>query len=233
MKIIICPLVILFNSILFSCNSNNNHSTDQLQRIDTVYIHDTVFIDKENNEVQYWLGPDWQDNFGLTHNPKKDSIWGKPVSYYLEQEECSAMAFDFYHGYLRPTDNGSTSELLKLAYSDNDKLRPFYRWILNMTIEIQDGALGEYTGVPARRYATTYPIEFFEYMDIDPSGQKYRNWFNSILYSGFFDMDDYNNPKSIRPRLIKTMKSNCIGCDENMKKRIEQFALDCFPDKRE
>ena len=98
---------------------------------------------------------------------------------------------------------------------------------------IQDGALGEYTGVPARKYAEKYPAEFFEYMNFDTSGQKYTFWMNAIRYSGYFDNDDYKKPVTIRTSMQNVMKSNCQGCNIEVEKRIEKFAADCFPDSEE
>jgi hypothetical protein len=108
-------------------------------------------------------------------------------------------------------------------------LRPFYRWILDKTILIQDGALGEYTGVPARKYTEKFPNEFFEFIDSDKTGEVYENWYNSILYSGFYLHDDFDKPEIVRENFAKTMKSNCKNCNETMNKRINKFALDCFP----
>lgn len=174
---------------------------------------------------------DWQEGFELTHNIDRDSIWNKPVRFYLENKQCNQTAKDFYFGKYRPTDDPKSAELLSLVTTDNHDLRPFYRWILNKTILIQDGALAEYTGVPARKYAEKFPKEFFEYMDYDKSGEKYLDWKNAILYSGFYDLDDYKNSKKIRYNLIKTMNSNCIDCDKKMIWRIDKFAKDCFQDQ--
>jgi hypothetical protein len=140
----------------------------------------------------------------------------------------SVLALAFYYGRLKPSDDEVTDRLLELAATDNQKLRPFYRWCLNKTIVIQDGALGEHTGVPARKYAEKFPKEFFEYMDYDTTGEKYTDWVNSILYSGFYDKDDYKKPQDIRNRMSKTMKRNCNNCSDQFKKRIDKFAADCF-----
>ena len=118
----------------------------------------------------------WQDNSKITHNLDQDTVWKKPVRYYIEDKNCSPLAKDFYYGKYKPTDEPKTEELLNLILTDNDKLRPFYRWILNKTILGQDGALAEYTGLPARKYAEKYPEEFFEYMDFDKSGEKTLYW---------------------------------------------------------
>jgi hypothetical protein len=171
---------------------------------------------------------DWQTGFGLTHDANKDTIWYKPVSYYLTDKECSGLAVDFYYGRLRPSDNGVTDELLKLATTDNDRLRPFYWWCLDKTIAIQDGALGEHTGIPARRYAEKFPKEFFQYMDSGSGAEKYNDWVGAIQYSGFYDIDDYNKPNEIGLRMAKTMKANCKYCDEKTVKQIEKFANQCF-----
>ena len=183
-------------------------------------MHDTIYVDNNTNV-------EWQKDFNLTHDPKKDSIWGKPVSYYIEDENCNAMTFDFYYGYIRPSDNGTTIEILKLACTDNNKLRPFYRWCLTKTIEVSDGALGELIGVPARQYAEKFPNEFFEYMDFEKNNDKYRLWTESIQYSGYFDRPDYDNRKKQREELIIRMTNNLkVRNDKNIE-RVKKFAKDC------
>lgn len=212
-------LVTLF--LLTACTDRQTSKQDiqQTRKTDTIIQHDTIFYSNNN----------WQQGFDLTHDPEVDSIWGKPVKYYIDNPNCSPIAIDFYQGQFRPTDNNTTAALLTLVTTDDNQLRPFYRWCLNKTIQIQDGALGEYTGVPARQYAEKYPKEFFEYMDIDTTKGKYNDWVGSISYSGFYDKDDYKKPQDIRKRMTQTMKANCINCSEKLKKRIDKFAADCFP----
>lgn len=173
---------------------------------------------------------DWQRGFNLTHDIDKDSIWRKPVRYYIENKKCSQTAIDFYYGKYRPTDEPKTEALLGLVTTTDSELRPFYRWVLNNTIAIQDGALAEYTGTPARQYAEKFPDEFFDYTDLDESGDKYRDWCEAISYSGFYDTDDYKDPKAIRDKIQKTMLKNCRDCNKAMTVKITEFANDCFPD---
>ena len=216
-------LLITLTIVTFACRNRQTDTTPFSEgntRKDTVIKHDTAFIASNNY--------DWQVNYGLTHNPDKDTIWYKPVNFYITDKDCSGLAIDFYFGRLRPSDDGVTDELLKLATTENKKLRPFYRWCLNWTIAIEDGALGEHTGIPARRYAEKYPKEFFEYMDFDTSGQKESNWIGSISYSGFYDQDDYKKPKEIQERMAQAMKQNCKNCDTKTLNRIDKFTKECF-----
>ena len=210
---------ILFIVFLFACNSQNMSSVGNSRKVDTVFVHDTVYYDRLSN---------WQDSFGLTHNPSLDSVWKQPMTYYLNNPKCDPVAIDFYFGAFRPSDDYTTAYLLSLATTDNNSLRPFYRWILNKTIIIQDGALGEYTGVPARLYAEKFPAEFFEYMDSDTSGQKYLDWVGSVSYSGYLENEDYRNVKELRNSLIRQMKRNCTKCSMEIRARIDTFANDCF-----
>lgn len=212
-------LVVIFILLITGCSSREN--TIEQSKVDTLIIHDTIYIIKEKKK-------DWQKNFGLTHDPNKDSIWHKPVSYYLNDKELSPIAIEFYYGYIEPSDNGTTDELLKYVTTDNNKLRPFYRWCLFKTIQISDGALAEHIGIPARKYAEKFPKEFFEYMDSDSSGKKYIEWTSAINYSGYYDGDNYNNHEKIRKSLIKKMNNNCIDCDKIILKRINKLAFDCF-----
>ncbi|HEX7869790.1 MAG TPA: hypothetical protein VF455_06715 [Chryseobacterium sp.] len=186
---------------------------------------------KENKDTVEYESTNWQESFGLTHSIDLDSVWGKPVRYYITNKNLDSKAIKFYLGNYRPKDEPETARLLNLVTTDNDSLRPFYRWILNKTILIQDGALAEYTGVSARKYAEKFPKEFFEYIDFDKSGKTYLDWYNSIAYSGFYDSDDYKNPKKIEGDLILKMSINCKNCDMEMKKRIAKFAKDCFSNK--
>lgn len=143
---------------VFSCQKNIETKIKVEKPIKNIFVENKI--------------DDWQEGFELTHNIDKDSIWNKPVRFYLENKDCNQTAKDFYFGKYRPYDEPKTADLLSLVNTEDKYLRPFYRWILNKTILIQDGALGEYTGVPARRYAEIYPKEFFEYMDYDKSGEK-------------------------------------------------------------
>ncbi|MCX8523323.1 hypothetical protein OF897_05250 [Chryseobacterium formosus] len=183
---------------------------------------------KENKDTVEYESTNWQEGFGLTHSIDLDSVWGKPVRYYITNKNLDSKALKFYLGNYRPKDEPETARLLNLVTTDNDSLRPFYRWILHKTILIQDGALGEYTGIPARKYAEKYPKEFFEYIDFDKSGKTYLDWYNSIAYSGFYDFENYKETNGIKENLVKTMNSNCGNCDETIKKRILKFADDCF-----
>ena len=203
---IIFPVLLL----LFSCKEKNK-----------------TFPNQENKTIKQKVA-NWQEGFGLTHSIDIDSIWGKPVRYYVTNKKCDSTAIKFYLGTYRPTDEPETERLLHLVTTDDSSLRPFYRWILNKTIIIQDGALGEYTGIPAREYVEKFPKEFFEYMDFDKSGKKYSDWCNSITYSGFYNSDDYKNPERNKENIVKTMNLNCSNCDKKARKRILKFADDCF-----
>lgn len=221
-------ILFLATLFLFSCESKNKINVDKTENIETVITKTEKFKVVENPKNSINVN-DWQEGFGLTHEIDKDSIWKKPVKYYIENKNCSQTAIDFYFGKYRPTDEEKTEKLLGLVTTENSELRPFYRWILNKTILIQDGALGEYTGRPARQYAEKFPNEFFEYMDIEKSNEKYLSWCNSITYSGFYDNDDFENPKLIREELEKKMQKNC-NCNKETLLKIKKFALDCFPD---
>ena len=170
----------------------------------------------------------WQDDLKLTHSIDLDSVWNKPVRFYVTNKKIDSTALKFYLGVYRPKDEPETARLLNLITVENDSLRPFYRWILNNTIIIQDGALAEYTGVPARKYAEKFPKEFLDYMAFDKSGRRYFDWYNSISYSGFYYFENFKDKKAIRENLITTMMNNCKDCDAEYKKRIRKFAKDCF-----
>jgi hypothetical protein len=219
-----------FLVFILSCKNNHHSNDDNIIKTETIESKSVKVVKSKEETIVFESNKDWQENFGLTHNIDIDSIWNRPVRFYVDNPNCDKTAITFYFGKFRPSDDNETSRLLKLVVSDDTNLRPFYRWILDKTIQIQDGALGEYTGIPARKYAEKFPNEFFEYMDFDTSSEKYSEWYNSILFSGFYRGENYNKPEIVRNNLVNTMKSNCKNCNEKMNKKIEKFALDCFPD---
>jgi hypothetical protein len=166
----------------------------------------------------------WVDRLNNKKYPLPDSINNKPISFYLDNPKIAAIAKSFYKGQFRPTDNDSTTELLSYVTTDDNTIRLFYRWCLDFTITISDGALAEYPGGPALKYATKFPKEFFDYMDKDTSGQRYRQWAEIIAYSG---LSDYNKKDpEIEEEIISNMFSNCYSCNDKMKSRIVTLAKD-------
>lgn len=210
-----CCIIIL--ACHFSCDSSENFS-NRASKTDTLRIADTIYVGKTEQE--------WQKNFGLTHDTNLDTVWFKPVSYYFSDPEFSGLAADFYYGRLRPSDDGTTQELLKLATTDNNKLRPFYRWCLNTTIIIQDGALAEMTGIPARRYAEKFPEEFIAYLRRDSS--RYIDWAAAIYYSGYYEDEVNNKPEVIKKKFFYAMRENCNSCNSVVLSQLEKFSESCF-----
>ena len=117
-------LIISFLFYLTACTNSQSDKAGnaKIPKADTVFRHDTLYINNDHN---------WQDSFGLTHDPEPDSVWGKPVKFYIGNPKCSAIAIDFYEGQFRPTDNNTTAALLELVTTDDNNLRPFYRWCVN------------------------------------------------------------------------------------------------------
>ncbi|MCI1188971.1 hypothetical protein MON38_16230 [Hymenobacter sp. DH14] len=168
--------------------------------------------------------PVWVDRHNGRRYALPTSIGEKPVSFYLKNPAVSPLAKALYTSRFRPTDNDSTTQLLALATTKNQEIRPFYRWCLDFTIAISDGALGEYPGEPALAYATTYPQEFFSYMDKDKSGKRYERWRAIIAYSGPGSYNEANS--AAKKKIIDRMAKNCPSCSDKIKHRISSFASD-------
>jgi len=166
----------------------------------------------------------WVDKLNQKHYPLPDSIGSKPVSFYLDNPKVASIAKLFYQGQFRPMDNDSTTQLLSYVTTDDSTIRPFYRWCLDFTIEISDGALAEYPGEPALKYATKFPKEFFAYVDKDKSGQRYKQWTEIIAYSG---LDNYEEKRDkIQKQITTKMFDNCQSCNDSIRQRIDKFAKD-------
>jgi len=209
---------IYFASILFiSCNSNS--PTRQASKVDSITNNNASIVDTTTKPKKVWV-----DRLNGSIYPLPDSIGDKPVSFYLDNPKVADISKAFYKAKFRPTDNDSTTQLLSYATTGDNTLRPFYRWCLDFTITISDGALGEYPGAPALAYASKFPKEFFDYMDKDTSGQRYKQWTEIIAYSG---LSNYDRKKSeIEKEIISNMQNNCSFCSGNTKSRIVTFAQD-------
>lgn len=118
------------------------------------------------------------------HDQLPDSIQGRPVRWYLDNPQVDPLAKAFYRGQFRPSDDSSTQRLFNLILVPDSSLRPFYRYCLNESMLIADGALGDYLGNPALNYLLRYPVELFRYMDEDTSGDREKMWGLYIGYSG-------------------------------------------------
>lgn len=153
-----------------------------------------------------------------------DSIDGMPISFYLDNPNVAEIAKQLYLNKFIPTDNDSTTILLSLVMTNDNRLRPFYRWCLDFVIQISDGALGEYSGKPAFNYAIKYPQEFFSYMEKDSTGLRYKWWTEMIAYSGIDSIT--TNDNKLKTFIISSMTKNCTNCEPNTKKRIDKFAQD-------
>jgi len=199
--------------IITSCN--NKTSTNQVVSVDSSKTNSSDTIIKSKNV--------WVDRLNGAKYPLPDTMGGRPVSFYLDNPKVAAIAKAFYKSQFRPTDNDSTTQLLSYVTTTDSTLRPFYRWCLDFTISISDGALGEYPGIPALAYATKFPKEFFDYMDRDTSGQRYKQWTEIIAYSG---LDNYDRKETeIESDIISKMHNNCYFCG-GTKSRIVTFAKD-------
>jgi len=176
--------------------------------IDTIHLQKNIWTDRLNNKKY----------------PLPDTIGGKPVSFYLNNPNVASIAKALYNVLFRPADNDTTAQLLSLVITNDSLVRPFYRWCLDFTISISDGALGEYTGTPALKYATKFPKEFFAYMNKDTSRQRYKEWTESIAYSGLSNYDETNS--EIENKIINNLQANCKSCNADLKTRISKFAED-------
>jgi hypothetical protein len=203
--------IIVISFFIAACN--NNTQTNQQVSVDSSQVN---VIDTTKKV--------WIDKLNQRHYSLPDSIGGKPVSFYLHNPKVASIAKALYEGQFRPTDNDSTTQLLSYVTTDDSTIRPFYRWCLDFTIQISDGALAEYPGEPALKYATKFPKEFFVYMDKEKSDQRYKQWTEIIAYSG---LDNYEEkPDKIQKQITTKMFDNCQSCNNSIRQRIDKFAKD-------
>lgn len=165
---------------------------------------------------------DWQSSFRLTHDPNKDSVWGKPVSFYINNPDCNGLAKKFYAGELKPDFSDSTYFLLELTSTENETLRPFYRWCLDKTIQIGKGMMNEMAGIPAEEYLEKYPQEFLTYMDSDSSGERIQKWLGAIS-AGLSNVKEDSHISWKRSHLKKNIRNNCRNCDQDIIKRLDSL----------
>jgi hypothetical protein len=152
-----------------------------------------------------------------------DSLEGKDFSFYINHPKIDPIAKAFIEEKFIPSDNDSTSKLVSLINKENSELTPFYRWCLDLIINISDGALGEYPGEPALKYTLTNPSDFFSFMNEDSSGERYKRWVNIIAYS-----IPINNQSLVdfHENLTTKMIQNCKGCTSEINNSIKKLSND-------
>lgn len=166
----------------------------------------------------------WRDRLTGRRYPLPAVIGGRPVAFYLASRKVSPLAKALYTARFQPSDTDSTSQLLALVTTNDSEIRPFYRWCLDFTISLSDGALGEYPGPPALAYATKFPREFFAYMDKDASDQRYKRWVELMAYSG---LNEYAQPPAVSTKAIEAkITRNCPVCSTQLARRIHRLAAD-------
>jgi hypothetical protein len=206
-------------AFIFLSACNENKQLNQTSSSDS-----STIISQKNTEDPISPKNIWIDRLNGQRYRLPDSIGDRAVSFYLDHPKVADIAKSFYKGQFRPTDNDSTNRLLSYVTTDDNIIRPFYRWCLDFTISISDGALAEYPGKPALAYAAKFPKEFFAYMEKDTSRQHYKQWTEIIAYSG---LSDYNKKTSeIEKEIISKMRNNCSNCGDDTKSRILIFAKD-------
>lgn len=203
--------IIVISFFIVACNDNSQPKQQ-------------VSIDSSQVNLSDTTKNVWVDKLNQRHYPLPDSIGGKPISFYLNNPKVASIAKLFYQAQFRPIDNDSTTQLLSYVTTDDSTIRPFYRWCLDFTIQISDGALAEYPGEPALKYATKFPKEFFAYMDKEKSGQRYKQWTEIIAYSGLDNYED--KPDKIQKQITTKIFANCQSCNDSVRQRIDKFAKD-------
>jgi len=218
-------LNILLTLILISACADNKRASLHTSFDSSKTFSQPVSVDTTKNPANIWI-----DRFNGEKYPLPDSIGGKPVTFYLNSPKVATIAKALYKGQFRPTDNDSTTLLLSYVTTNDKTIRPFYRWCLDFTIAISDGALAEYPGVPALNYAIKFPGEFFNYLDKDSTYGRYSRWTASITYSG---LPDYGKDSTFNYNIIvEKMTSNCKECPKSILERIKALAKDVTAGQR-
>jgi len=208
---------------LFSCDNNKKSSEKTSEQ--TSLTPPQPKKDSSDLAINYWV-----DKLNGNKYYLPDSFANKPASFYLNNPDVSAIAKALYNGTFRPEDNDSTTLLLALVTTGNNETRPFYRWCLDLTIQISDGALAEYPGEPALKYAIKFPKEFLTYMNSDTTMGRYGRWTEIITYSGLpsFDKDSAYNYNYI----VRRMSGNCKDCPRQALDSIKIFAKEVTAGKK-
>ena len=207
-------LILLVTCIACKNSTQINH---KISADSAATLLQKVLSDSNNLSTNIWI-----DRLNVQKYSLPDSIGGKPVSFYLNNPNIDPIAKALYRGQFRPTDNDSTTALLTNVTTSDNTLRPFYRWCLDFTISISDGALAEYPGKPALKYALAFPKEFLNYINKDISGRRFARWTSIIAYSG---LEDYNRNKfEVEKEIVSKMISKCPSCEEEEKEQIKKFA---------
>ncbi len=143
------------------------------------------------------------------------------IEVYLNSEQVSKTAKDFYYGKFKASDNTKTFSIIDSLMTKNNITRPFYIFLVSKMMDKSDGALSEVLVMSCKEFIEFNPNFLIDFLYSDNKIIKnkfYNNW--AYLIAGEFMIScEGDEKRCIKESLLKTSKK--ITSDN--KSRLTKF----------
>jgi len=105
----------------------------------------------------------------------------KDFNFYLESNEVSKEAKDFYNNKFKASDDERTMSILDSLRTKNNSTRPFYLYLVSKMLIKADGAVAEVLGNTCKEFVEMHPNQYISFLSSDGISEKYlKNWAMAI-----------------------------------------------------
>lgn len=156
--------------------------------------------------------------------PSDTLIEGRPVSFYLNRNDISNTARDFYLLKFIPSDDEPTFALCDSILSKNDTTRPFYFFLFMRMMRISDEGLSEGMSDYAVKYVLQYPHEFYTRLKEPAYRGYFGTWIEFVASALVLRGNENPSADDVRNYIIKEQTSKIKGITPSLRHEIESFA---------
>jgi len=143
------------------------------------------------------------------------------IKFYLDNQQVSKTAKDFYYGKFKATDNTKTFSIIDSLKTKNNLARPFYIFLVSKIINKADGALSELLGAGCKDFVELHPDFLIDFLDSKSTlvdKRFFDNW--AQLIAGEFIIDCEGKEKQC---IKKSLEQASTKIRSNNKSRLTNF----------
>ena len=133
---------------------------------------------------------------------------------YLDNNQVSKNAKDYYYGKFKASDNAKTFSIIDSLKTKNNLTRPFYIFLVSKIIANADGALSESLGISCKDFIESRPdflIDFLYSKGEIVDKHFFDKWANQIANEFMIDCEGKEKlciKKSLQKASTKTKQDN-------------------------
>jgi len=145
----------------------------------------------------------------LKKNNWVDVLHGKPINYYLSNQNVDALSKKAFLGNLDISKECNFTVLFDSLLACKSDCRPFYFYIFNELVERSDDRLTERVSEMCTQFVRQYPCEFFSYFDEPEITINAVKW-TTYIGGNLKDKNNYIEFKNSVDLKLKTVCPNLL-----------------------